>query len=105
MPRKHPEPVGKVTVPVYRDLDPAMTVGGFADYFGVKKQLVAKWARESPDWPSPFATPTSGAIYLTAEVIAWADRHERKRAEGPRPAGDARPPSVQKARKRRRVAA
>lgn len=96
MARRHPEPTGVVEVPVFRDLDPVLTVGGIADYFGVSKQLAAKWSRESKDFPAKFANPGSGTVYLTADVIAWGRRHERARAGGPRPAGDPRPPSVRK---------
>lgn len=95
MAKRHPEPVGAVEVPTYRGLDPVMTVGAAADYFGVKKQLVARWATRG-DWPSPFAAPRSGALYLTADVIAWGKANERGRAEGPREAHDPRPPSAQK---------
>jgi hypothetical protein len=101
VPRKHPEPVGVAEVSVYRDLPPILSVGGISDYFGVSKQLAAKWARESPDWPAPFAEVPAGSMYLTSEVIAWGERHERKRAEGPRPSGDPRPPSAVKAARRK----
>lgn len=104
MPRRHPDPVDMVAVPVFRDLDPVLSVGAIGDYFGVSKGLASKWVRESPDWPSPFATPPSGTLYLTAEVIEWGKRHERKRAEGPRDAGDPRPPSVRKGRRRKAAA-
>lgn len=100
MARRHPEPTGTVEVSLYADLDPVLSIGGVADYYGVKKQLAAKWAREMTDWPSPFATPRSGALYRTDQIIAWGVKHERRRAEGPRPSGDTRPPSVQKARRR-----
>src|SRR4051794_17978652 len=96
MARRHPEPVGAVEVPTYRDLAPVMGVGSVADYYGVSKQLAAKWARESRDWPDPFAvlsTRGAGTLWRTVDVIEWGKRHERKRAEGPRDAGDPRPPS------------
>lgn len=96
MPRRHPEPTGAVEVPVYRDVDPVMSVGAVADYFGVKKQLVARWATR-PDWPSPFATPRSGALYLTADVVEWGKANERPRGGGPRASHDPRPPSAQRA--------
>lgn len=108
MARKHPEPQGTYVVPSYaprEKLDPVLTVGGIGDYFGVSKGLAAKWARESADFPEVFARPGSGAIYVTAEVIEWGKAHERKRAEGPRQAGDPRPPSVRKASKRGTVPA
>lgn len=101
MARKHPDPVGALEVPTYRDIDPVLTVGGVGDYYGVSKGLAAKWARESPDFPEPFARPGSGALYVTADVIDWGRRHERKRAEGPRPIGDPRPPSARKASRRK----
>lgn len=104
MARKHPEPTGAVEVPTYRDVDPVLTVGAIGDYFGVSKQLAAKWARESKDFPGAFASPPSGALYVTADVIAWGQRHERKRAEGPREAGDPRPPSVRKPSRRKAAA-
>lgn len=111
MPRKHPEPTGTVELDTYRDLDPVLTVGGVAAYFGVTKQLAAKWARVSPDWPEPFAytqppqpgeEKRSGALYRTTDVIAWAKAHERRRAEGPREPNDPRPPSAKKAAAKRR---
>jgi hypothetical protein len=105
MPRRHPDPVGAVKVPTYRDLDPVLSVSAVAAYYGVTKGLASKWARERSDWPAPFATPPSGALYLTADVIAWGQTNERKRAEGPRPAGDPRPPSVARASRRGRKAA
>ena len=104
MARKHPAPIGSIQVPVFRDLDPVLSVGAIGDYFGVSKGLASKWARESPDFPEVFAKPPSGALYVTAEVIAWGVRHERKRSEGPRPIGDPRLPSVRKATRRRAAA-
>jgi hypothetical protein len=88
-----------VTLATYRDVDPVLTVGGIAAYFGVDRQLAAKWARESRDFPEPFAHPPAGAVYATQDVIAWGERHERRRSEGPRPAGDPRPPSARRRRK------
>jgi hypothetical protein len=108
MPRKHPEPVATVEVPVYHarsELEPILSVSGVGDYFGVSKGLAAKWVRESPDFPEVFARPGSGSVYLTAEVISWGERHERPRAGGPREAGDPRPPSVRKTSRRHRTKA
>lgn len=95
MARRHPEPTGELALPTYRDLDPILGVGGIGDYYGVSKGLAAKWARGA-DFPEPIAQPRSGALYRTADVIAWGVAHERKRGEGPRAAGDPRPPSVAK---------
>jgi hypothetical protein len=103
MARRHPEPTGAIEVPVFRDVEPVLSVSGVADYFEVSKQLVARWAKR-PDWPSPFARPPSGALYRTADVIEWAKANERKRGEGPRASHDPRPPSAQKARRRPRAA-
>lgn len=97
MPRRHPEPTGIIEVAIYRDVDPVLTVGGIAEYFGVQKQLVARWARRE-DWPEPFAKPTSGALYLTAHIIEWGRVNERRRGEGPRDSHDPRPPSVRRQR-------
>lgn len=100
--RPHARPTGEVSLPTFNGLDPVLSVSGIGHYFGVSKVLAHKWARTSPDFPEPFAMPPSGALYATADVIEWAKRHERKRAGGPREAGDPRAPS---ARGRRRARA
>lgn len=100
MARRHPQPTGSVEVPTYRDLDPVLSVGGVAEYFGVQKQLVARWAKRD-DWPEPFATPATGALYLTVHVIEWGKANERGREAGPRETHDPRPPSVQRPRSKR----
>lgn len=82
---------------------PIMGVGDVAEYYGVSKQLAAKWAREWPDWPKPYAVVKAGTFYRTEDVRAVCAAHERRKNEGPRPAGDPRPPSV--TRRSRKAAA
>jgi hypothetical protein len=101
MPRKHPDPVDALTLPTFRDLDPVLSIGGVAAYFGVSKVLASRWARESKDWPAPIAKPPSGTLYATAAVIEWGKAHERPRGGGPREAGDPTPPSQRKRVRRR----
>lgn len=76
-----------------------MGVGDVAKYYGVSKQLVAKWARTWPDWPKPYAALSAGTFWRTEDVKAVCDAHERRKGQGPRPAGDPRPPSVARARR------
>lgn len=66
----------------------------------MSRQLASQWTAK-PDWPEPFAKVKAGTFWRTDEVLAWGDRHERKPGQGPRPAGDPRPPSVQKKAARR----
>lgn len=98
MAQSHARPIGTVELDRYADLDPVLSISGVAAYFGVSKMLASKWSRESGDWPAPFATPPSGALYATSDVIEWGKVHERARGGGPRESGDPTPPSARVAK-------
>jgi hypothetical protein len=73
---------------------PILGLSDIADVYGVSRQLAAKWARTWKDWPEPFAELRAGKFWRTEEVLAVGERHERMPGEGPREAGDPRPPSI-----------
>jgi hypothetical protein len=73
---------------------PVLGLSDVADLFGVSRQLAAKWVRTWPDWPEPYADLRAGKVWRTEDILAVGERHERKPGEGPRPAGDPRPPSA-----------
>lgn len=83
---------------------PVVGIGDIADVFAVSKQLASKWARTWPDWPQPYADIRAGLVWETQAVLAVAAEHERKPGEGPRAAGDPRPPSVAKKAARKKKA-
>lgn len=82
---------------------PIMGLGEIADYYGVSRQLAAKWSRTHEDFPEPLAVLKMGPVWRTEDVLEYGRRRERKRGEGPRPAGDPRPPSARKKTRRARV--
>lgn len=77
---------------------PGMGIGEVAEYFGVKRQLAHKWSRTHSDFPAPWFTLATGPVYRRQDIAAYGRRHERRRGEGPRPAGDPRPPSARRAK-------
>lgn len=83
-----------------KKLPPLMGLAEIADYFAVSRSLASKWSKTHDDFPEPVVTLRMGPIWKTEDVIEYGRRHERKPGEGPRPAGDPRPPSAAKKRTR-----
>lgn len=55
-----------------------------ADHFGVKKQLVYKWASR-PTFPEPYQELHQGRIWTRESIMAWGRRNGRKAGQGPLP--------------------
>jgi hypothetical protein len=49
--------------------------GDIAAFFHVTGASVSNWRKRYPDFPAPWATVSSGPIWIMADVIRWCDRH------------------------------
>lgn len=87
-----------------QEAQPIMGITDIAEHVGVSRQLAKKWSVSWPDWPEPFARVSAGMFWRTEDVLATLARHERKPGEGPRAAGDPRPPSVANPKPKRKRA-
>jgi predicted DNA-binding transcriptional regulator AlpA len=57
-----------------------------AETLAVSRQRVDELARTHADFPKPIAVLAAGRIWRKEDIVAWADRWERRR--GRPPSGD-----------------